>query len=113
MSATLEEVVAALRARDADRERDGELLDDVEAAVRAAGDGAVAGALERARRAAVEFDRASAAAARARRDLADALEALAAPALQPPTPGDAFRPAAQTRKVRAVPKPDGEDPGTR
>ena len=59
--------------------------------------------LDRVRRAAADFDRASSAAARARRDLLEALEALSAPAAQ-----DEFRPANPTRKMRALEPPKGK-----
>ena len=105
VAATFEDISARLTALESQRDREGELLDDLEGLLRELA-GADLGTLERARRAAQEMDRASAQCARARRDLADALAALATS----PKAANALRAPTPTVKVRALPrpKPDGD-----
>src|SRR5207244_4208409 len=104
----VEGIRARLRELESRREQDGQLLDELDPALRKLAGGASADAAARATRAAADFDRASGALDRARRDLDEALAALVAPeAGQPPV--DVFRPATPTVKVRAV--PPGPKPG--
>lgn len=109
MSAKLDEIRKTLETMASQRDREGDLLDAIDALLKTMGEGGDPDALERATRAAAEFDRAGAAAARARQDLSDALAALAEAPVDHPEP--TFRPATPTVKVRAVPPlkiPDGD-----